>query len=145
MQNPDAIPLAGIVGQGDGASALLLLLVLPLWWIYFRERKRVYGSPFHQIVYLEAKIERMLEETRGHEAALHISEGTQRERVRVLDIQIDKLLTERKILEESMRYGSLQIVRSDALEESEVRALALRRNFYITLTILLAIFVYSIL
>ncbi len=126
----------------QGASTLFLALILvPLWWSYVKERFVVFGSAHHQAQVLLRKVERILEEQRGHEAVLHIPEGRHHERVRDLDRQIDLLLTERKILEESMRYSDSASLRSKVLQRAEERAVLLQRNWYITLTLLLVLLV----
>ena len=81
---------------------------------------------------------------RGHEAALHIKEGKQHERVRVIDRHIDTLLAKRRILEEGMRYGGSRLENKDFLAVEE-ESLYMRRNWYITLTTLLVIVVYAVL
>lgn len=139
-------PSAGVfAGAIPGANvAFLTLLLIPLWWIYFRERSRIYGSPVHQIKHVEQDISHLLLEMRGHEAALHIKEGKQHERVRTLDHQIEALLAKRKILEEGMRYGGASLVSKEMFAVEE-ESLLLRRNWYVTLTLLLIIVVYAIL
>lgn len=129
----------GIFSGGESNVVLLLvfLLLLPLWWQYAKERKRVYGSPIHEMQRLERDVERLHEELRGHEATLHLSEKRQHARVRELDHRIETLLTKRHILEEGARYNNASRLRSVDVEEIEEEALALRRNWYISLSILI--------
>lgn len=139
-------PAAGVFkGAIPGANVVFLaLLLVPLWWIYFKERRRIYGSPVHQIQKIERDIGHLLLEMRGHEAALHIREGGQHERVRALDRHIDTLLAKRRILEEGMRYGGSRLENKELLMVEE-ESLYMRRNWYITLTALSIIVVYAVL
>lgn len=129
------------VDQQGGSMLFLILILIPIWWSYLRERWIVFGHPLHHAQALEGKIERLLEEQRGLEATLHIPEGKQHERVRVISHRIEVLLTERRILEESMRFSSEASLRSNALQLAEERSVALRRNWYLTLTLLLIVLV----
>jgi cytochrome c-type biogenesis protein len=137
---------AGVFGEAvPGASwAFLTLVLVPLWWSYFKERREVLGDPVHHVRKMEREIERLLRELHGHEVTLAIPEGKQRERVRELDRHIDTLLAKRRITLEGMRYGGAQLEGEPALIAKE-EALDLRRNWYITLTVLLVIIVYSVL
>jgi cytochrome c-type biogenesis protein len=137
---------AGVFGGVvPGAStAFLLLLIIPLWWGYFKTKSQTIGTPLQKIKKLEHEIEHLLTEVRGHEAALHIPEGKQHERVRDLDRHIDTLLSKRQIIEEGARYGA-QNLESKETEAALLDALHLRRNWYVTLTVLLIIVVYAVL
>lgn len=86
----------------------------------------------------------MLLEIRGHEATLHIPQGAHHDRVKELDRRIDTLLTQRRILEEGMRYGGEGRLSSGELFESERESLRLRRNWYITLSALLILIVLTL-
>ncbi len=137
---------AGIMGQPLlWANCILVLLwLIPLWWHYVREHKRVFGSPIHAIHKLEYTMDRLEEERRGLQVALHITHGTQGERTRELAHKIDILEKERRILEEGERYGVYAGLQGDR-EGYEKEELRLRRNWYITLTVLLTlIFVVAI-
>jgi hypothetical protein len=129
-----SIGVLGYLSVGGGWCFITLLLV-PLWWKYLRDRAIVAGSPMHRVKRYEREIERLLEEQRGHEAALHLPEGKQHERVRELDRRIDLLLAERRIAESKLRHG-FSLEYDEALASGEERLLRLERNWYATLTAL---------
>lgn len=126
----------GIFGQPLewGNWFLVLLWILPFWWYYALEKKRVLGTPAQQIRKLEHRLVRIEEERRGLEVALHIPEGEQGARVKDLEAQIDGLLKERAALEEAMRYGAEGGLRDDAAQAQEETLLKMRRKFTIALT-----------
>ncbi len=141
--NPDIPSEPAILGDAAfGTSALVVLLLVPLWWSYFRARKAVEGDPLARVASLESRIERLLEEARGHEAMVHAEGGKHHERIRVLDERIEGLLAERRILEEAMRYGLAKGVRTDEVRKLEEESLALRRNLYLAITVILVSMAY---
>ena len=135
----------GIFGQPLlwGNWFIVFLWVLPLWWFYARERRRVLGSPALQLKKLEHQLVRLEEERRGLEVALHIPEGAQGARVGEIEAQMDGLSKERMLLEEGMRYGAENAFRDDVAQAHEAQVLGLRRNWYVTLSVLLIV-VFSI-
>lgn len=139
---PNAV---GIFGQPAewGNWFIVFLWILPFWWTYRREKKRVLGTPALQIQRLQHKLERAEEERRGLEVAMHIPEGEQGNRVKELEAQMDGIIKERVALEEAMRYGAEGGLRDEASQRYEEEALRLRRNWYVTLSLLL-IAVFSI-
>ena len=135
----------GIFGQPAewGNYFIVFLWILPFWWYYRREKKRVIGTPALQIRKLELQLERTEEERRGLEAVVHIPEGEQGNRIKELETQMDGIIKERVALEEAMRYGSEGGLRDESSQKYEEEVLRLRRNWYITLSILLiAVFTY---
>jgi hypothetical protein len=78
-------------------------------------------------------------ERRGIEVVLHIPEGEQGARVKQLEEQIDAMEKERRVLEEGMRYGAESGLRDETSQRYEEAILHLRRNWYITLSLLLII------
>ena len=120
-----------------GNLLLVLLVLAPLWLYYFIERRRVHGSPTYEILRLTERIDKLEEERRGFDAALHIREGSHRDRILLLMRQIDVLEMKRRILEDSTRYPAREQLGKAHEEHFEATALALRRNWYITLSILL--------
>lgn len=135
----------GIFGQPLewGNWFVVFLWILPFWWTYSREKKRVLGTPALQIRKLEQKMERLEEERRGIEVVLHIPEGEQGNRVKELENQLDGVVKERLALEEAMRYGAEGGLRDETSQAYEEQLLHLRRNWYLTLSLLL-IAVFSI-
>ncbi len=135
----------GIFGQPAdwGNWFIVFLWVLPLWWYYRKEKKRVLGTPALQIQHLQKKLEHAEEERRGIEMVVHIPEGDQGNRIKELENQMDGIIKERVVLEEAMRYGTEGGLRDAASQGYEEQVLALRRNWYFTLTLLL-IAVFSI-
>ncbi len=135
----------GIFGQPLewGNWFIVFLWLLPFWWYYHREKKRVLGTPALQIQKLGHQVERLEEERRGLEAALHIPEGNGGDRVLALGAQIDGLLKERVVLEEAMHYGAESGLRDAVSQKYEEELLHIRRNWYLTLSILL-VAVFSI-
>ncbi len=129
----------GIFGQPAewGNWFVVFLWILPFWWTYRREKKRVFGTPALQIRKLEQSLMRAEEERRGLEVALHIPEGEQGARVKELEHQMDAIIKERVAIEEAMRYGAEGGLRDDRSQVYEEEALRLRRNWYITLGLLL--------
>lgn len=126
----------GIFGQPLewGNWFLVLVWIIPFWWHYFLERRRVLGTPALQIRKLEQKLERIEEERRGLEVAVHIPEGEQGNRVKELEAQIDALLKERVAIEEAMRYGAEGGLRDEAAQRYEEELLKMRRRFVSVLT-----------
>jgi cytochrome c-type biogenesis protein len=133
---PDA---KGIFGQPAvwGNWFIVFLWLLPFWWTYRREKTRVFGTPALQIQKLQRKLEKAEEERRGIEVVLHIPEGEQGNRVKELEAQMDGIIKERVILEEAMRYGSESGLRDATSQKYEEEILHVRRNWYLTLSILL--------
>lgn len=129
----------GIFGQPWqwGNWFLVFLWTLPFWWYYRRERHRVLGTPALELQRLQHKLDRVEEERRGIEAVLHIPEGEQGARVKELESQIDAMEKERRILEEGMRYGAESGLRDEVSQRYEEEILHIRRNWYLTLTLLL--------
>ncbi len=135
----------GIFGQPAewGNYFIVFLWILPFWWFYRSEKKRVLGTPALQIRKLELQHMRAEEERRGLEAVLHIPEGEQGNRVKELEAQMDAITKERAALEEAMRYGTEGGLRDETSQKYEEEILHVRRNWYITLALLLiAVFTY---
>ena len=129
----------GIFGQPAewGNWFIVFLWILPFWWTYRKEKKRVLGTPALQIQKLQRQLERAEEERRGIEVVLHIPEGEQGNRVKELEAQMDSIVKERVILEEAMRYGAESGLRDATSQKYEEEILGLRRSFYVTLALLL--------
>jgi len=129
----------GIFGQPLewGNWFVVLLWIIPFWWYYRREKKRVLGTPALQIQKLGERMRRIEEERRGLEVTLHIPESAEGARVKVLEEQMDGLVKERMVLEEAMRYGAESGMRDPVSQKYEEDALYLRRNWYLTITVLL--------
>ena len=128
----------GLFGQPAewGNWFIVFLWLLPLWWYYRREKMRVLGTPALQIQHLQHKLERAEEERRGIEVVLHIPEGEQGNRIKELESQMDGIIKERVVLEEAMRYGAESGLRDATSQGYEEQVLKLRRNWYLTLTLL---------
>ncbi len=135
----------GIFGQPLewGNWFIVFLWLLPIWWFYSKEKKRVLGTPALQMQHLAHKLDKLEQERRGLEVSLHIPEGTQGERIKVIESQIDILEKERRLIEEGMRYGVESGLRDDTSQRYEEEVLGMRKKFYVTLSILL-IAVFSI-
>ena len=82
---------------------------------------------------------RLEEERRSLEPMLHIPHGKQSERVKELSEKIDALLLKRRVLEEGARYGGKNGLRNDTSQAYEEESLRFRRNFYLTLSVLLTL------
>lgn len=131
----------GIFGQPAewGNWFIVFLWLLPFWWFYSKEKKRVLGTPALQIQKLQQRLERAEEERRGIEVVLHIPEGEQGNRVKELEAQIDGLVKERTVLEEGMRYGADSGLRDSTAQKYEEDILRIRRSWYVTISILLVV------
>ncbi|MDO8520923.1 MAG: cytochrome c biogenesis protein CcdA [bacterium] len=129
----------GIFGQPLewGNWFVVLLWIIPFWWYYRREKRRVLGTPALQIQKLGERMRRIEEERRGLEITLHIPESAEGIRVKALEEQMDGLVKERMVLEEAMRYGAESGMRDPVSQKYEEDALHLRRNWYLTITVLL--------
>ena len=129
----------GIFGQPLewGNWFIVFLWLLPFWWTYSREKKRVLGTPALEIQKLQRKMESIEKERRGVEAILHIPDGEQGARVKELEAQMDGILKERVMLEEAVRYGSESGLRDATSQGYEEQLLHVRRNWYLTLSLLL--------
>ncbi len=129
----------GIFGQPLewGNWFIVFLWLLPFWWSYAREKKRVLGTPALQIQKLERQLAKIEEERRGIEVVLHIPEGEQGNRVKELENQFDGVVKERLALEEAMRYGAESGLRDATSQAYEEQLLHVRRNWYLTLSLLL--------
>lgn len=135
----------GIFGQPLewGDYFIVFLWLLPIWWWYSRERKRVYNTPALQIKKLEYSIDRLEEERKGLEVALHIPEGDQGARYREIEAQIEGLEKERRAHEEAVKYGVDSGLRDEKEQRFEELLLATRRNWFLTLSVLLiAVFTF---
>lgn len=132
----------GVFGQPLewGNWFIIFLWLLPLWWYYSKERRRVLGSPALELKKLGHRLEKLEEERRGLEVALHIPEGAQGARVKEIEATIDGLLKERAALEEGMRYGAESGLRDETSQTYEEQALRLRKNWFISLSLLLIVF-----
>ncbi len=123
-----------------GSVLLYILVLFPLWWLYRKQYHHVWGKPVFQMMSIEHKVERLEEERRSLEPVLHIKEGAHHDRLSLLTHKIDTLLLKRRVLEEGARYGGKNGLRSDTSQLYEEEALRYRRDFYLALTLLLAIF-----
>lgn len=126
----------GIFGQPLewGNWFLVFLWVLPFWWFYAREKKRVLGTPAMHMQKLDLALRRVEEERRGLEAALHLPEGEGGGRIKELEAQMDALTKERMSLEEAARFGAEGGHRDETTQHFEEEVLRLRRNWYIALS-----------
>ncbi len=131
--------LRGILGQplSWGNWCLLALWLVPLWWHYMRERARIFGKELLQIRHIERSIDKLEVERRAIEVVLYLPDDAGARHAREIRHKIDALEKERRIFEEAVRYGVHKELRGDVLDLSLHEALYLRRNWYITLTILL--------
>lgn len=131
----------GIFGQPWqwGNWFIVFVWILPFWWYYRKEKKRVLGTPALELQRLQHQLDRVEEERRGIEAVLHIPEGEQGARVKELESQIDAMEKERRVLEEGMRYGAESGLRDEVSQRYEEELLHIRRNWYLTLSILLIV------
>ncbi len=135
----------GIFGQPLewGNWFIVFLWLLPIWWFYKKEKKRVLGTPALQMQRLAHKLDHLETERRGLEVVLHIPEGAQGDRVKTIESEIDVLEKERRLIEEGMRYGTESGLRDETSQRYEEEVLGMRKKFYVTLSILL-IAVFSI-
>ncbi len=133
----------GLFGQpvAWGGWTLLLLWVVPFWWQYAKERRRTHSVSVHEFKRLERVQDRIEEERRGLEVTLHLAEGKQGTRYAQLEKEIDALEKERRVLEEAMKYGVANGIRTTERERNEREMLWMRRNWYLTLTVLLFVLV----
>jgi cytochrome c-type biogenesis protein len=145
LPDTSGLPQAGIFGQPlqYGSWVLVALWILPMWWQYARERRRVLGSPEHELQMLEHLQNRVEEERRGLEVALHIPGGVHGARYRELERRIDSLEKTRRIIESAAAYGIGKEIRIPEVQTYEEEILHLRRNWYLAFTVLLiAVFVF---
>jgi cytochrome c-type biogenesis protein len=136
--NPDQVPELRLFGFSPvwGSWYFICLLIIPLWWMYFKERSRVFGSPIYQLEKIAQQIERCEEEVHGYKMALHTPKGEMGIRIKELHHQIESLITESKILEEGLRFGATKNLQSIDIQVLKEQALSFRRNWYITLSLL---------
>ena len=136
----------GIFGQPLvwGNWFIVLIWVIPLWWYYCREKKRVLDTPALQIKHLEMSIAQLETERRNFEVMLHLPEGKMGERLREIEAKLDLLEKERKIFEEGLRYRVASGLRDAKDQAYEEQVLRLRRNWYAMVTILLFV-IFSVL
>lgn len=120
-----------------GSWLLPFLLLVPVWWFYLNERQRVFGTPVRQIQKLERIIEKAEEERSGLEVVLHIPNGEQSRRVVAIDHAMERLIKERTLLEESIRYGAKGSLRDAIAQSYEEEILRMRFHLFLTLSILL--------
>ena len=125
-----------------GTLLLFILMLIPIGMMYRRQFRHVYGKPMFQMMSIEHRVERLEEEREAFLPMLHIPEGKQHDRLEELTSKIDALLTKRRVLEEGARYGGKHGLRSDTSQAYEEEALRFRRNFYLTLTLLVGVFFY---
>jgi DNA gyrase/topoisomerase IV subunit A len=97
----------------------------------------VYGTPALHLQKLEHQQDRLEEERRGLEVTLHIPDGDQGARYKLLEEQISTLEKERRIIESAEHYGLESGLRSEEAQKFEEEVLRVRKNWYISLTLLL--------
>ena len=134
--------LESYLATRSGTLFLFILVLLPLWLIYKKQYHHVWGKAIFQMLSIEHKVERLEEERRAFEPLLHIPEGGQHARLLELTHKIDTLLVKRRVLEEGARYGAKHGLRNETSQSYEEEALRFRRDFYLALSLLLAIFFY---
>ena len=129
----------GIFGQPLwwGNWFIVFLWVLPLWLYYRREKKRVLHSPALEVKRLEDKAGKLEAERRNMEVMLHLPDGDQGARLKEIEIQLDSLEKERRIYEESVRYGVESGMRDPKDQAYEEEVLRMRRGKYIFIALFL--------
>ena len=125
--------------QRFGSVLFYVLLLLPLWWLYRKQYHHVWGKLAFQMMSIEHKVERLEEERRSLLPFLHMKDGGHHDRLSELTHKIDALLLKRRVLEEGARYGGKHGLRSDTSQAYEEEALRYRRDFYLALTLLVAV------
>ena len=136
---------SGIFGQSlvYGSWVLIFLWLLPLWWSYGKQARHIYGMPEHRIAYIESQIARLEKEHRHMEVLLHLRGGEQGAHLRHLEDKIDALNKEQKVQEIALRYGKGGELVAKQVDHYEQIMLRLRRNWYLTLSLLLiGFFIY---
>lgn len=129
----------GIFGQPLewGNWFVVFLWLLPLWWYYAKERRRVKGTPALRVQKLESQIALLERERRNMEVSLHLPDGDQGARLKELEAKQDAIEKERKVYEESVRYGVESGLRDPKDQAFEEEALRLRKNWYLSLSLFL--------
>jgi hypothetical protein len=138
------LPSTGVLGLpfAFGAWCFLALFLIPLWWHYAREHRRVYGTPAMEMERLLHVIDRLEKERRHLEVVAHIPQGEHGAHIRRLEAEIDTLETKRRVLEDGARYGAKSGLREPAVQHYEEESLRLRRVLYVAVSLLAMIGVF---
>jgi hypothetical protein len=125
-----------------GAFFFAALLLLPLWWSYWRARMRIMGNPTEQITQLIGEIDdrealRRRLEMSGHRNKEHFASH-----LRHLEHEIDTLEKKRRIFEDAGRYVAASRLAHASAKKYEREALHLR--FLLTLLATFAIGIIAI-
>lgn len=87
------------------AFLLILLILVPVWWSYTRQRMRVYGSPEAQLARLSLAIDELHLLRRRLEMAVFGGEKERVAHLSDLEERIETLEKERKVYQDAGRYG----------------------------------------
>jgi cytochrome c-type biogenesis protein len=122
----------GLFGQPLewGNWFIVILWIVPLWWYWLKERKRVKSTPALRMQAIEHKMDKLREELRSYEISTHIPESAHGARIKEIETLIDGLEQERRAHEEVEQYGTGSGLRNPEAQEYEEKLLSQRRGKY---------------
>lgn len=118
---------------------LASLWLVPLWIVYFRESRRVYGGPLLEWKTLARTIDRAERERRAFFLTSNIATLAQVRHLEEIERKIDELEKKRRIIESGIRHDSEEVLRGRLAQRLEERLLFMRFAFTITCSLLVVL------
>lgn len=126
----------GILRSFTNKWLLSILWLTPLWVLYFKESRRVYGGPLGEWKRLQRIIARAEQERHALLASLHFPESRNAEHLAKLEKRIGVIEKQQQILESGMRHVVEEGLRSEHSQRLEERLLMMRFAFTIVCSLL---------
>jgi cytochrome c biogenesis protein CcdA len=123
----------GLFGQPLewGNWFIVFLWILPLWWYWAKERRRVKHTPALRMQEIERTMDKLREELRSYEVSTHIPESAHGSRIKEIETLVDTLEAERRAHELVEGYGSASEMRNPESQRYEEQILSLRKGKYV--------------
>lgn len=126
-----------------GSYFLVLVWVFPIWWWYYRKKRAMLDSPAFKLQTLQKELDTVEGEIRAIEAATGMQAKDPAIDLATLEAQMDEIKKQRRALAKKAEYGESGIYSSETARHYEVKILGMQRNYFIGLTIVLAlVFIY---
>jgi FtsP/CotA-like multicopper oxidase with cupredoxin domain/cytochrome c biogenesis protein CcdA len=126
-----------------GSWFLVALWIIPIWWWYWRKRQNMMNSPAFALKRIEYQMDALENDRAQIEATANIDGLDPMTDLVEIKSQIAALKIKRRSAAKAVEYGETGVYKTEAARSYEVKILGMRRNFFILLTILLAlVFIY---
>lgn len=116
---------------------LAALWLIPLWVIYFKESRRVYGGPLGEWKRIQHVIARAEQERRTLLLSLHFPLSANADHLKKLEQRIDVLEKQQQVLESGIRHAVEEGLRSGSTQQLEERLLMMRFAFSLVTSLLI--------